>query len=329
MAACSQESCTVAETGVCLLNHKPPDICPNWIKDGTAEAVAGLADPPLSEPARNPQFALGLALGADEVSVLTANRYCRLIGILGIPNSGKTAILVSMYLLLARGKLAGYEFADSQSLMAFDEISRGARRWNDGNTPDQLTVHTELTDERTTGLLHLALKQISSGEVFDLLLPDLPGEWSNALVDSDRSDRLQFIGRADTIWVLVDGDQLVTPETRQWAIHRTKLLLQRVSMIASPCPPVCLVISRRDKVEISEQTIAALEGEAKLRGISMTICPVASFAEPGQVEPGFGIAELVARSVASSQLAPAMWPDAQPATDSRYMMRFGKAGAHG
>jgi hypothetical protein len=322
MAACRKENCTVAETGTCVLNHVPSASCPNYLKDGAISGTGEATEPPLSEPQRNPRFALGQALTPQLATELMGSSYCNLIGILGIPNSGKTAVLASLYLLLARGKLDGFEFADSETLMALDEISRGARRWNDGNTPDQLTAHTELTDERDAGFLHLAIRKTATGQLYELLLPDLPGEWSTSLVDSQRTDRLEFLGRADALWILVDGNQLSKPQSRQWAIHRTKLLLQRVASFVVPCPPVFLVISRRDKGEISEPTATALNDEASLRGITLTIRPIASFADPGEVAPGFGISELVAESLRAKAEAQPIWPAVSAQHEDRNMMRF-------
>src|SRR5206468_4014081 len=110
-------------------------------------------------------------------------------------DAGKTAALVSLYLLVSRDKLGGRHFADSRSLMGFDQISHGARRWNEGALPDQLTVHTELGDDRSAGFLHLRLRS-DDGETVDILLPDLPGEWTAALIDSNRVDRLEFLKTA-------------------------------------------------------------------------------------------------------------------------------------
>ncbi len=84
-------------------------------------------------------------------------RYCKIVGILGAPGAGKTGCLVSFYLLLAHGRLSGFDFRDSKTVMAFEEISRGARRW-DANYPEQLTSHTEISDERTAGFLHARLR---------------------------------------------------------------------------------------------------------------------------------------------------------------------------
>ncbi|MEH2469277.1 hypothetical protein V1281_001472 [Nitrobacteraceae bacterium AZCC 2161] len=86
-----------------------------------------------------------------------AERYCTLIGILGDPDSGKTAALVSLYLIASYTQHEGFGFADCRSLMAFNDISQRARHWNEGAPPDQMTVHTEAPDERTAGFLHLRL----------------------------------------------------------------------------------------------------------------------------------------------------------------------------
>ena len=73
---------------------------------------------------------------------LMGKEYCRIIGLLGMPGSGKTSCLVSLYLLLAHGNVGDFTFADSKSLTALDELSRGARNW-DGGMPEQMTGHTE------------------------------------------------------------------------------------------------------------------------------------------------------------------------------------------
>ncbi|WP_373994352.1 hypothetical protein [Duganella sp. OV458] len=56
-----------------------------------------------------------------------------MVGIVGLPGAGKTACLVSAYLLLAKGQFEGFSFADSDTLRAFEHISRGSRMWVKGN----------------------------------------------------------------------------------------------------------------------------------------------------------------------------------------------------
>lgn len=320
--ACKQESCTVGETGTCLLNNDPA-ICPHRIKsDGSLAPDVSVETAPLQEPPKNPRFPLSLSLTPPQARELMASRYCRLIGILGAPDAGKTAALVSLYLLLARNKLTGIYFADSRTLMSFDEISAGARRWDEGKIPVQLTAHTELQDERSAGFLHLRLKP-DGQEPVDILLPDLPGEWTTSLVDKNRVDRLQFLKAADLVWLMVDGRQLSAPETRQWALHRTKLLIQRFAELVAPVPPVILVITRRDKSEIDAATIEELKTAARATGLTLTVVQIASFADDGDVEPGTGISDLVHVSIKPRTDECTFWPDSEPlGDDQRAVLRF-------
>src|ERR1700754_976372 len=316
--ACRQENCTVGETNACLLNNDPAT-CPNRIP-ATLDIDAQIS-PPLKGPERNPQFPRSLSLTPIQVEELMANRYCRLIGILGAPDAGKTAALVSLYLLVSSGRLTGMRFADSRSLLAFDEISHGARRWNEGRMPDQLTAHTELNDDRSAGFLHLRLKP-DEGESIDLLLPDLPGEWTTAMVDSARVDRLEFLKAADIIWLMVDGRQLITAKTRQLSLHRAKLLMQRLATHVSPATPVILVITRRDEGEVSQNTLDELMTEATNRGLNLKVDQIASFDREGEIAPGTGIRELIDATVASVADISEFWPDTSNNRQTRAIMRF-------
>jgi len=263
-------------------------------------------------------------LSPEDLARYTNKRYHHLIGILGAPNAGKTAILVSLYLLLANNRLKGYEIADSYSMMAFDEISRGARRWNEGNLPEELTSHTELPDERTPGFLHLRIRRCVDGHLFDLILPDLPGEWSDTFIDHNRADRLAFLKGADCIWVTIDGSELAQSKMRQQVLHRTHLLFQRLSKLVAPVPPVFVIISHHDLGDPEARSIASLESEAKRYGISVKTVNVASFSEKDDVPPGSGIEELVTLCLAgtSSVDERAFWPTQPAQNPTRFALRF-------
>ncbi|WP_426420951.1 TRAFAC clade GTPase domain-containing protein [Bradyrhizobium genosp. A] len=254
---------------------------------------------------------------------MMGSRYCRLIGVLGTPDAGKTAALVSLYLLLARNKLGRIRFRDSRSLMAFDELSQGARQWNEGQPPDQLTVHTELADDRSAGFLHLRLAA-DGAESNDLLLPDLPGEWTSSLIEKNRTDRLQFLKGADVLWLMLDGRQLTVLETRQLAIHRAKLLVQRVAALIDKSVPLLLVVTRRDQCEVDDKTLEEICAEAQSQGFSMEIFQIASFASAeGGVAAGSGIHELMLASMQTGRTTPEFWPEeADAALQNRAMMRF-------
>ena len=293
---CTQEGCTVGTTGQCLLNNDAAT-CPHRAA-AVGEPVLD-DDDLLPEPEQNPTFRPSATLTEDSLSEVMASRYCTVIGIVGAPDSGKTAALVSMYLMLSHGRLAGFRYADSKSLMALDEISRGARRWTEGSPPDQMTAHTELNDDRAAGFLHLRVRRENDGHPVDFLLPDLPGEWSSDMVDESRHERLAFLERADVVWLMVDGRQLTTPATRQYSLHRTQVYLQRLKEFFPNLPKVVLVITRADVGKINEKTMASLMSEGVDLGINLTIKAIASFSENVDVPAGTGIADLIQASMGS------------------------------
>lgn len=282
--------------------------------------------PPLSPPARHPQFPSSLSLTPDALREACAGRFFRMVAILGAPDAGKTAILVSLYLLLSRDSLNGFRYADSLSLLAFDEISRGARRWNQGAPPEQMTNHTEPPDHRTAGFLHLRLSNTKSELTHDVLLPDLPGEWSNSFIDSNRTDRLLFLRAADVIWLMVDGRELIELSTRQQVLHRTSLLLQRISEFFGPTvPPVFVVISHKDLGNPPDASIKKLEAEAQRFHVAAKIMQVSSFSDNDDVAPGTGIAELIEATLNSNSAASGMplWPDTGIGALNRQFLKFG------
>jgi hypothetical protein len=252
-----------------------------------------------------------LTLGPDDVGEIMRSRYSHLVGILGMPKSGKTAALVSTYLLLGRGKLEGFDFLDSKSLRALDEISHGARVWKMGEPFERMTAHTELSDERTPGFLHLRLRRKGDGNVFDFLLPDLPGEWSSALIDTNRWDRLEFLRRADAVWIVIDGEELKSSRLR--SEHRTKLIMKRLVQFLDHRPPITFVISRRDHGAPEDSSMTALLNEAKQLGFDATVAPIASFKDGAEVSAGTGIAELIVGVTNAPALKTAFWPDAKRA----------------
>lgn len=157
---CTYEGCTVAETGRCALERDPLTCAhrlgnqSNTAPDGDDDSLAANEDGSaavLKSPDENPRFPRSTTLGPDKIEEMMRNRYVTVVGILGDPESGKTACLASLYLLVSNAMLKGWSFADSQSLMAFEEIARGARGWNEGHPPEQMTMHTEMADERQPG----------------------------------------------------------------------------------------------------------------------------------------------------------------------------------
>lgn len=104
-----------------------------------------------------------------------------------------------------------------------------------------------MADDRQAGFLHLRLRKNEDGQFFDLLMPDLPGEWSRALIDKADGERLSFLGSATVIWLMVDGRAFANPETRNYAVYRAEMLVERLAVVLpNPRPRIILVPSWRD-----------------------------------------------------------------------------------
>ena len=329
---CKFEGCTVGETGTCALERDPatceyrvgvtvpPNASDAAAVSGAAidDVATGLGAPVLEQPRGSSSFPSSRTLAPEIVSGMMASRYVTVVGILGDPESGKTACLVSLYLMVANARLDGWSFADSRTLMAFEDIARGAREWNAGHPPEQMTVHTDMADERRPGFLHLRLVRNSDGRRVDFALPDLPGEWTTALVGTAQADRFEFMKAAEAIWVVVDGLSLANKERRQGVISRVGQLAGRLKTIFNaPVPQMMIVVTHRDGGELAEGISAQLAAELAKRDVAASIISVAPFSESTDVKPGFGIADLINATVGGSRPAPDFWPTRSPPAGSR------------
>lgn len=331
---CNFEGCTVAETGVCALERDPATCdhrigntaLPNSISETELLSTATpshIGAPVLKPPTDTSPFPSSRTLGPDAVSELMASRYVTVVGILGDPESGKTACLASLYLLISNAQLSGWSFADSKTLMAFEDIARGAREWNAGEPPDQMTVHTELSDDRRPGFLHMRLVRSSDGRRVDLALPDLPGEWTTELVSTSRSDRFEFLKSAEVIWIVLDGLTLENKERRQGVISRVGQLAGRLgTLFDGAVPKLVLAITHRDSGELSPAVTDRLIAELAKRNLTADIVPVAPFSENDVVKPGFGLDALIEVSTTSKYSPVDFWPESPPLEGARSYIAY-------
>ncbi|MFY1865522.1 TRAFAC clade GTPase domain-containing protein [Achromobacter xylosoxidans] len=335
--SCNYEGCTVDETQTCAL-ERDPSTCENRLGRVVADAAPTtpqssdeiasqvserLGAPVLEQPTRASAFPSSQTLGLENLNALMGTRYVKVVGILGDPESGKTACLASLYLLLSHAMLKGWTFADSKSLTGFEEIARGARDWNNGQAPDQMTVHTELSDDHGPGFLHLRLVRRSDGRRVDLALPDIPGEWTQAFVNIARSDRLDFIKSAEAIWIVLDGRALANIEKRHGLIARVGQLAGRLStMLHGRIPRLITVVTHRDLHPLEDAVAAKLRAEFGRRGANTEIVNIAPFSDNPDVPPGFGIAELIDRTVDAPLEQPIFWQSTEPVDDDRAYLSY-------
>lgn len=321
---CQHPDCTFSQTGQCIFNREA-STCPDRlasISEIEMDKLDTAGGTVLSAPEEMERFSSSLSLNARDTQKLTRNRYCKVIAILGVPGTGKTASLVSLYLLLAHNKLTGYRFLDSKTVMAFEEISKGARRWNVGKLPEQFTAHTELQEERTAGYLHLRVQRTEDSRNMDLLLTDLPGEWTTSLIDTNRTDRLSFLKSSDRIWITVNAEEIAAPKTRQLTIHRIELLINRIkTFLSGKMPGITIVITHCDKTDSVVKHLEPLQLLAT--DFSIVAKEIASFSGNDEVQPGLGIKELIEDlSGLRSSIRTEFWPELPIEEVERNMLRF-------
>lgn len=267
------------------------------------------------------QLSPGRELGLDGLARLAAKRPVRLIGLLGSPDAGKTMALVSTYLLAAAGKLEGYEYRNSESAFAFNDLSRGARAWAQGRMLDQIVPHTELADERRPGFLHLRLHSESIGSTVDLAFPDLPGEWTETLINKNVYDRLGFLRNADAIWIFVDGEALANLETGHDICARTCAAIGRVAEHLPRRLPLKLVVTRADQYEsIPSAVLDPILEEAERHRYELEVHEIISVDRANKKRSGKGIPELLNESVAVARFGGA--EDVPLPPSPRWMLRY-------
>ena len=166
----------------------------------------------------------------------------------------KTVFLSSLYLMVSGGP------ARTLSVRGESHASglRGPRPRltpvEGGQLPNQLADHTVLTDPRQPSLLHLGLRE-PAGERrrIDLLLTDLPGEWTDNLVlRASHAPSFSFLQRADGILLLVDGITLMSDALRHAELQRMRYFCERLAhdVNISRDTPFVIVVSKSDEIEM-------------------------------------------------------------------------------
>lgn len=344
---CTNENCTYNATKSCVLGH-PPEECSHRpvtgdsddfslegesrdetknIDEGDAlsiESGLGLGGAVLSAPNEDlPTFPASRTLSISQANAMMEERPTCLVGIVGLAGAGKTAALVSAYLMLAQDKFEGFCYADSDTLRAFEEIARASRTWNKGNPPEQITSHTTLSNDREAGFLHLRLCRDADGRLFDILLPDLPGEWSRALIDRSDEERLSFLGAASVIWLMVDGRQFTDDSRVATARYRATLLIERLAnLLGNRRPRIIIVPTWQDKQQFPQEEADLLVRYGAEFCFEVNIAPIASFSWNEDLEPGYGIPKLFVDSLAARPSQPAFWPETDYDNDDRRLAAF-------
>jgi len=308
---CSKQDCTFAITGTCVESiDDPTRKCPNLkVADSLSESDESFANEEGSHAIKKPprHFPTGLELGMFDAAKLMRSRYTRVIGVLGQAEAGKTCLFTSLYLqLTGRHLCPRYRFAGSDTLIGFEQRARHLRDWAQGGVSEQVVDRTYLGNSRSPAFLHLTLQE-ESGARHDLLLPDLPGEWTTRLLsDASVAERFGFLRRSDVVLLVLEAPQFANRRTRNNALTDATHLLSRLSNdIRVPTSiPLVLAVTKCDETGgAAPQEVQQIANLAAGHGYSASTVPLAVFPRNGATVPlGFGIEALVAHM--SSACAP-------------------------
>lgn len=199
-------------------------------------------------------------LGTVDLQLVAARSRPKVIGIVGPKNAGKTTWLVTLYVLLSRGKmLSGRCFAGSYTFGGWENLAHWLR-WQPNGLGPGFPPHTPNNAERKPGLLHLAFRREDNNTIEDVLFTDAPGEWFERWA-VDRNDQhvdgARWIMRhADAFMFFVDSEAL-TGKNRGQARNQAHILAQRLSDETAE-RPVAVVWAKAD-IQIAESMRSVIE----------------------------------------------------------------------
>jgi hypothetical protein len=243
VVTCAQQNCQVAKDGKCLEGLQIND-CPHYGKPASEETTPKLPTP------TNTRLGEGLSI-LDAESLLAACD-AQVVVIAGNSNSGKTTLVTTIYETFLVGEFAGHRFAGSRTLFGFEQRNYKNRGGYGFEEPD--TPHTPFSNP--SPFLHLRLQptnEFSPAE--DLLLVDVSGERFSRAGDTPQSvAEIAGIARADALVLLLDGELLASPATRQQVISSGRQVLA-ACLGANGCgatTAVHLVVAKLDLLEGNE-----------------------------------------------------------------------------
>lgn len=231
----------------CPYWQKPPETA-DWSESARDDDAAG-------KRLRFPWT--GNAMGPADLPYLAGASKVKLLTLAGPSDAGKTSLLASFYLLIARGiRPAGVEFTGSVTLEGWENIA-GSLRWSATSGPT-FPLHTSSGSGRCPGMLHLSLDTPQAR--CELVAADAPGEWFNIWASNQtnpHADGARWLSERTDVFLVIADSQALAGAGRGEARVALVNLLRRVGAEAIG-RPVALVWTKCD-VEVP------LEMKARIR----------------------------------------------------------------
>lgn len=160
------------------------------------------------------------SLSWEQADLVAARHGAAIVLVAGNQESGKTTLLLQMWAQFLRGPFAGYRFAGSETMDAFDDRHYPCRV--DSGNPYPITEHTTDTDMR---FLHIRVADVT-GERRALLMTDLWGElFKDVAMGAKVTERVPVAPKADKMIVIIDGEEVADDSRREAALRNAKTLV--------------------------------------------------------------------------------------------------------
>jgi hypothetical protein len=302
MPICNEEGCQVLITGTCV-NGLEFDDCPHYLQDDEVEdyVISVKEEEKPDEELKFPDVIEvydGKALKLTDVNRIANNSVTRLVILAGMPDAGKTTLLLSlMHMFATNTEFSGYLFAGSETLLDFEEKAHPSKI--DSENDKETTGRTPLGSPT---FLHIKVaNKDEEGKLTDLLFTDISGEDFRALKDSTAESKKFILGkRADHFALFFDTLRITTTKDRASAkaggIGILRSLIEAGTLL--PHTRIQIVFSRwdlkvnPDKPSIEDEFITLLKSDIlKLIGNEYAISfhEIAARPKRDKLPFGFGI----------------------------------------
>lgn len=312
MITCKEEGCQVSITGKCV-NGLDLLVCPHVSKDESEEneTVYYVEDEP-ETPFEDGSVDVhsGFSIPLEEINKISTRAISRLIILAGMPDAGKTTLLISiLHLFATRDDLEGFMFAGSETLLDFESKSHPSRL--ESENENATTARTPIKDPQ---FLHLRIAdQSRDNEITELLLTDISGEQFKSFMDSTlECEKFKIGNRADHFVLFFDTSKIASLSERQSA--RTSGLSILKSLIEAnrlvPNTRIQIIFSKwdlgvnGDGFDVLPQFIELVKKEIERLciGFEIEFFEIAARPSNGGFEFGYGIEKIFPKWVKSSIL---------------------------
>lgn len=248
---CANRQCRIAQDGKCVEGYDDLGQCPFYGKtlaeiEEDEEEEEGEA-PELIDSFDGLHLPDSFSLEGTQADHVLATLPSRVIGVIGVHNSGKTSLIAGLFDLFQTGPVADVTFAGSSTLHGFELICHDARVASERDEP-----HSERTKRGEVRFYHIDVRH--RGELASILIADRSGEEYEEVADlKSNADAMYELRRADVITVLVDGRRLALPVERADAMGAIPLIIQGMieNMAFVRKPKLAVVLTKGDAVQAS------------------------------------------------------------------------------